>query len=298
MPETRPAAEVPVDVQLVRRLVAGQFPQWAALEVELVESAGWDNSIFRLGPDLVARLPCRRVSARHVQEEHRWLPVLAPRLPLAVPVPVARGAPGQGYPWYWTVFRWLPGRIAALARVADMNRTAIELARFIRALQSIDCAGGSAHEFRGFSLAAHSHNVTAAADLLAGSLDIGPVLRIWRAALAAPAGEGQPVWIHGDLHPANLLVEADELRAVIDFGLLGIGDPACDLMVAWTYLSADSRDIFRAALNVDDVTWSRGRGWALDFGLRATAYSADNLVLRDIGRVTIAELLADFERDS
>ena len=296
VPRTRPAADVRIDIPLVRRLIAVQFPQWAGLAIAPVESAGWDNAIFRLGSDLTVRLPRRRVSAEHVRNQHQWLPVLAPQLPLAVPVPLGHGVPGEGYPWHWTVCQWLPGELAALARVADMGQAATNLARFVAALQAIDSASGSVHEFRGVSLAAHDHNARASASVLQDSLDVRPLLKVWEAALAAPAWTGQPPWIHGDLHPANLLVKDRELAAVIDFGLLGVGDPACDLMVAWTYLSAESRDVFRSRLAVDDATWSRGRGWAVQFGLRAAAYSADNPVLSDIGRYALAEVLADFEQ--
>lgn len=296
MPGTRPAAEVRIDIPLARRLVAAQFPQWAGLAVAPVGSAGWDNTIFRLGSDLAARLPRRRIGAEQVKKEHQWLPVLAPHLPLAVPVPLGRGVPGEEYPFHWTVCPWMKGELAALARVADMGRAATSLARFIAALQAIDPTGGPVHEFRGVSLLAHDHSTRASAAILQDSLDIGSLLRVWEAALAVPAWTGQPVWMHGDLHPANLLVERGELTAVIDFGLLGVGDPACDLMVAWTYLSNDFRDAFRGALAVDDATWSRGRGWALQFGLRAAAYSADNLVIGDIGRYTLAQVLADSEQ--
>jgi aminoglycoside phosphotransferase (APT) family kinase protein len=287
---------VRIDVPLVRRLIAAQFPQWASLALEPVESAGWDNTIYRLGSDLTVRLPRRRVSAEHVRNEHRWLPVLAPHLPVAVSVPLGHGVPGEGYPWHWTVCPWLTGELAALTHLADPSRAATSLAHFIGALQASEPAGGSVHEFRGMSLAAHDRNARASAAVLRDSLDVGPLLRIWEAALAAPAWTGQPVWMHGDLHPANLLVADHQLSAVIDFGLLSVGDPACDVMVAWTYLSADSRAAFRNALAVDDRTWSRGRGWALEFGLRAAAYSADNPVLGDIGRYTLAQVLAEFEQ--
>lgn len=293
---TRPAAEVQIGIPLVRRLVAAQFPQWASLAVVPVESAGWDNTIFRLGPDLAVRLPRRRIGAEQVRKEHQWLPVVAPHLPLAVPVPLGHGVPGEGYPWHWTVCPWMNGELAALVSVVNMGRAAMRLARFVAALQAIDPAGGPAHEFRGVSLAAHDGNTRELAAALQGSLDAGSVLTVWDAALSVPSWTGQPVWMHGDLHPANLLVERGELSAVIDFGLLGVGDPACDLMVAWTYLPADSRAVFRNALAADDAIWSRGRGWALRFGLRATAYSADNPVLGDIGRYTVAEVLADFEQ--
>jgi aminoglycoside phosphotransferase (APT) family kinase protein len=296
VPGARPAADVQVDIPLVRRLVAAQFPQWAGLDVEPVVSAGWDNTIFRLGCDLAVRLPRRRVSAEHVSAEHQWLPVLAPDLPLAVPVPLGHGVPGEGYPWRWSVCPWLAGELAALTAVADPSRAATSLAAFVSALRAIDPSGGSAHEFRGVSLAARDDNTRSSAAVLRHSLDVGPLLEVWQAALAAPAWAGQPVWTHGDLHPANLLVADRELSAVIDFGLLGVGDPACDLMVAWTYLAADSRAVFRSALAVDEATWCRGRGWAVQFGVRAAAYSADNPVLGDIGQHTIAEVLADFEQ--
>jgi aminoglycoside phosphotransferase (APT) family kinase protein len=295
-PQGRPTADVEVDIPLVRRLVAAQFPQWASLAVAPVESAGLDNTIFRLGPELAARLPRRRVSAEHVRNEHRWLPVMATYLPLAVPVPIGRGVPGEGYPWYWTVCRWLNGELAALAPVADPARAATSLARFVAALQAIDPDGGVVHEFRGVSLAAHDYNARSAAEVLQRSFDTGPLLEVWEAALAEPAWAGPPLWIHGDLHPANMLVNDHELSAVIDFGLLGVGDPACDLMVAWMYLSADSREVFRRALAVDNATWTRGRGWALQSGLRMAAYSADNPVLSDIGHYTLAEVLADFQK--
>jgi aminoglycoside phosphotransferase (APT) family kinase protein len=295
----KPAAEVLIGVPLVHRLVAAQFPQWSDLAVEPVESPGWDNAIFRLGSDLVVRLPRRRVSAEHVSNEHQWLPVLAPLLPLPVPVPLGHGVPGEGYPWQWTVCPWLPGELASRAPVADMRHAAVSLARFVAALQAIDPAGGSVHEFRGLYLAAHAGTAEAAAAALRDTVDIddrvdvGSALKVWEAALAEPAWTGRPVWMHGDLHPANLLVSRGELSAVIDFGLLGVGDPACDLTVAWAYLSADARETFRSVLAVDDATWSRGRGWALLFGLRAAAYSADNPLLADIGRYTIAQILAD-----
>lgn len=179
-----------------------------------------------------------------------------------------------------------------------MSYAATSLARFIAALQAVDSAGGPVSEFRGVSLAARDRVARAAAKALRDRLGIDAVLAAWDAAVTAPCWTGLPVWMHGDLHPANLLVDNGELSAVIDFGLLGVGDPACDLMVAWTYLPANARDVFRHALTVDDATWSRGRGWALQFGLMAAAYSADNPVLGDIGRHTVAEVLADSEQTS
>ena len=290
---TRPAAEVPIDAPLVRRLLRGQFPQWSRLAVRPVESAGRDNVIYRLGADLAVRLPRRRIGADQTEKEHQWLPVLGPQLPVPVPVPVGKGVPGEGYPWHWTVCAWLPGEVAALAPVAGMSQAAVSLARFVRALQAIDPAGGPVSMFRGGTLADRDPVSQASAAALRGSLGVRPALEVWEAAVAEPAWTGPPVSIHGDLHPANLLVSNGELAGVIDFGLLGVGDPACDLMVAWTYLSADARQVFRDALSVDDPTWARGRGWALHLGLMAAAISADNPVLGNVGQYTIAEVLAD-----
>jgi aminoglycoside phosphotransferase (APT) family kinase protein len=290
---SRPAAEVPIDASLVRRLLRSQFPQWSGLDVRPVRSAGWDNAIYRLGHDLAVRLPRRRLGAGHTENELRWLPVLAPRLPVPVPVPVGRGVPGEGYPWHWAVCPWLAGGVAAEAPVADMRQAAASLARFVRALQAIDPAGGPVSDVRAGTLADRGPGTRKAAEALAGSRDVRAVLEVWDAIVAEPAWTGPPVWMHGDLHPANLLVSGGDLAGVLDFGLLGVGDPACDLMVAWTYLSADARSVFREELAVDDPTWARGRGWALHLGLRAAAYSADNAALENIGLRTIAEGMAD-----
>jgi aminoglycoside phosphotransferase (APT) family kinase protein len=292
-PGTKPAAEVAVDVSLVRRLLRSQFPHLSRLAVRPVESAGWDNMIFRLGADLAVRLPRRRIGADQTEKEHRWLPVLGPQLPLAVPVPVGEGMPGEGYPWRWTVCPWLPGEVAALAPVTDMSQVAMSLARFIGVLQAIDSTAGPVSMFRGGTLASRDPVSQASAAALQDSLDVRPVLAAWEAAVAVPVWPGPPVWMHGDLHPANMLVSNGQLTGIIDFGLLGVGDPACDLMVAWTYLSADARQVFRDALTVDDPTWARGRGWALHLGLMAAAVSADNPVLGNIGRGAISAVLSD-----
>jgi aminoglycoside phosphotransferase (APT) family kinase protein len=174
----------------------------------------------------------------------------------------------------------------------------MSLAGFVAALQEVDSLNGPVNEFRGVSLADRDLVACAAAAALEAELDTPAALAVWQAAVAAPAWAGPPVWMHGDLHPANLLVEDGHLSAVIDFGLAGVGDPACDLMVAWTYLRAGARDVFRDALIVEEATWCRARGWALELGLRAAAYSADNPVLSDIGRHTVAEALIDFDQGS
>ena len=217
---------------------------------------------------------------------------MGPRLPLAVPMPAGIGVPGEGYPWPWMVCSWLPGEVAALVPVADLRRAAVTLAHFVSALRAVDPAGGPPSQF-GASLGTRDEVAGDAAAALADQFDTAPALAAWQEALAAPPWTGRPVWLHGDLHPANLLVSHGELSAVLDFGLLGLGDPACDLMLAWTYLPPVARSVFRRVLDVDDATWSRARGWALNLGLRAAAWAGGNSVLAAIGRNTVAAVVAD-----
>ncbi|MFI5274526.1 MAG: aminoglycoside phosphotransferase family protein [Ktedonobacterales bacterium] len=295
--------EIDTDVSLVRRLLAAQFPQWADLPVAVVHSAGTDNALYRLGGDMVVRLPRIHAATDQVDIEHLWLPRLAPLLPLAIPVPLAKGAPGEGYPWRWSVYQWLAGENATIERFADPDQAARELAHFIAALQRIAPTGwpppGPPTSFRGVPLSTRDAPTRAAIAALDGMLDASAVTAAWEAALQTPAWDGPPVWIHADLLPLNLLVEQGRLSAVIDFGGLGLGDPACDLMVAWNHFSADTRAAFRAALSVDDATWARGRGWALSVGLIALPYYQNtNPILASIGRRAIDEALADQQHAS
>jgi len=270
------ADEVDTDVSLVSRLVAAQFPQWAGLPIEPVPSGGTDNALYRLGDDMVARLPRTERTSGTLEKERMWLPRLAPLLPLAIPVSLADGMPAEGYPFEWSVYRWLKGEDATVERVTDLNRLATDLAQFVAALQQIDPTGGAYpgehNAFRGVPLATRDESTRAAIASLGGAFDGGVVTAAWEAALRAPKWERAPVWIHGDLDSRNLLVKQGRLSAVIDFGCLGVGDPACDVMVAWKVLPADTRDIFRTALSVDDGTWARGRGWAISQALMALSY--------------------------
>jgi aminoglycoside phosphotransferase (APT) family kinase protein len=291
------ADEVDTDSALVRRLLAAQFPTWAGLPIETVESAGTDNAIYRLGDDMVVRLPRKASAASHDEKEYQWLPSLAPQLPLAVPVPLAIGEPAEGYPYPWSVRRWLGGESAIIEPIGV--EAALDLANFITALRRIDSAGGpapGAHNFgRGAPLITRDAATRSAIEELGSSIDAGAATAAWGAALGAPAWKKAPVWIHGDLIPGNLLLERGRLCAVIDFGGLGVGDPACDLMAAWTLFSGESRSAFRAALAVDDVTWARGRGWALSWALIFVPYYRDtNPAGVVIARRTIDEVLADF----
>ena len=290
--------EVDTNVLLVVRLLITQFPQWANLPIEPVHSAGTGNALYRLGDDMVVRLPRIPSAVEQVNKEQKWLPRLAPLLPLNIPVPLAKGKPSEGYPWHWSVYRWLEGEDATTEPVADPRQAAIDLAQFITALQQIEATGGPApgrHNFyRGVPLAMRDQQTRAAIAALHDVLDADEVTTVWDAAIEVSAWNGAPVWLHGDLHSGNLLVQQGRLSAVIDFGGLGVGDPACDVMAAWLFLSAENRAVFRAVLQVDDATWARGRGWALSFGLIALPYyQATNPVLAGTARRAIYEALAD-----
>jgi aminoglycoside phosphotransferase (APT) family kinase protein len=269
-------AEITPD--LVSRLIAGQFPQWAGLPVHPVPE-GWDNITFRLGAGLSVRLPSAARYAPQVDKEHRWLPVLARQLPLPIPEPVARGAPGCGYPWPWSVYRWHPGEPASRAALPDLPRFAADLAGFLARLYQADPAGGPPpgdhNFFRGGPVAVYDTETRDAIAALGPSAETGGAARVWRAALAAP-WRGRPVWVHGDVSSGNVLARGGRLSAVIDFGCLGVGDPACDLTIAWTFFSGPARQAFHGQLPVDAATWARGRGWAVWKALTTLARSVRN----------------------
>jgi aminoglycoside phosphotransferase (APT) family kinase protein len=257
---------ITVDVEQVRELVASQFPQWAGLPVRPVPDGGWDNRTFHLGDEMTARLPSAAEYALAVDKEHRWLPALAPQLPLPVPVPLAKGEPGAGYPFPWSVYRWLDGEPAGVDLIADPVRFALDLAGFLAALQRVDPTGGpgpGTHNwFRGGTLRTFDGLADRALTTLDGHVDTGLAREVWRHALDA-RWDGAVRWFHGDVARGNLLLDGGQLAAVIDFGTCGVGDPACDLAVAWTLLTGAGRQAFRDRLAVDDATWARGRGWAL-----------------------------------
>ncbi|MEV6103567.1 aminoglycoside phosphotransferase family protein [Streptomyces sp. NPDC051940] len=285
------------DADLVRRLVAGQFPQWAGLPLREAPDAGSDHVIFRLGDDMAVRLP-RDWAAHQAAKDERWLPLLAPRLPLPVPVPLAVGEPAFGFPHRWSVVRWLAGRVATVDGFADPAGTAVELAEFLRALRGLpaprDLAPGSYDDLSTWSLADRDASTRAAIAKVEGVFDTAALTRVWDEALAAPAWDGPPVWFHGDFHLGNLLTVDGRLSAVIDFGGLGTGDPACDLMVGWTALSPRTRRVFREALGVDDATWARGLGWGMATGLGAyVSYAATRPSVARATTYQVTQVLAD-----
>jgi aminoglycoside phosphotransferase (APT) family kinase protein len=256
-----------VTPEVAARLVASQFPEWAGLPVRPVKVDGWDNSTYRLGNELSIRLPTHEMYVPQIEKEHRWLPVLAHQLPLRIPEPVAKGSPEDSFPWPWSVYRWLSGETALFDRIGNLQAFASELSRFLAALYSIDSSGGppaGAHNFyRGGPLATYDAESRDAIRLLEPEINGEAVAEVWEAALASTWNR-PPVWVHGDVSPTNLLVREGRLRAVIDFGCAAVGDPACDLMIAWTlFVDKSSREVFRAGLQLDDETWARARGWAL-----------------------------------
>jgi len=255
-----------IDLDLVARLIKVQFPRWADLPVTRIEPGGWDNRSFRLGDQMVVRLPSAACYSAQTEKEQRWLPILARELPVPVPVPLALGQPGEGYPWHWSVYGWLKGATAARPRLADSLQFARSLAAFLAALQRIDASAGPApgdHNFyRGAPLEHYDRETRDAIARLNGSIDTPKVVGVWEAALGSQWRQ-PPVWVHGDISPENLLVFEGGLSAVIDFGCCGVGDPACDLVMAWTFFGPGERAAFRAGLPLDSGTWTRGRGWAL-----------------------------------
>ncbi len=284
--------EVDTDADLVRRLLASQHPQWADRPIERVPSAGTDNAMYRLGDDLAVRLPRIHWAVDAVVKEQRWLPVLAPHLPLAVPLPVAVGEPEACFPHAWTVVQWLPGELATLDRLRDPVDAAHDLARFVRALQSVPSADGPEHR-RGLPVRAQDRMLRAGVAGLRGELDGDAVLGAWERVLAAKDYDGPPVWFHGDLAYLNLLARDGGLTSVIDWGTCGVGDPAIEALVAWSLFPAEARAAYRDALGFDDDAWERGKGWVLTGVYGIPYYRDTNPVLVANATRGIEAVLAD-----
>lgn len=260
------AQEINIDAELVQHLLQAQFPHWADLPLRRIPSAGTDNAIFRLGEELAVRLPRIDWATGQIAKETTWLPRLAPHLPLRIPEPVVVGEPACGYPYTWGVYRWLPGENIFFEQIDDPMITAVRLAEFLRALQRIDPRGGPdarANNLRGQPLVWRDDLTRRCIADLDGMVDSRKALALWEAALEAQDWKREAVWFHGDMLLGNVLFVNGRLSTVIDFGGLGVGDPACDLMIAWSLLRGRSRAAFREALEVDEATWLRGQGQAL-----------------------------------
>jgi aminoglycoside phosphotransferase (APT) family kinase protein len=289
------ADEIDTDVALVRRLLGGQFPQWADLAIEPVVSYGTDHDIYRLGDHLAVRLPRIGWATRQAAKEAAWLPRLAPHLPLAVPVQLARGHPAEGYPYGWSVYKWLPGENAN-GTIDDLDQAAVDLAAFVHALRQGDATDAHPRppRGRGAPLAELDEEVRESIAQLGDRIDGDATIRSWEESLNASSWDGEDVWVHGDLLPGNLLVVDGRLSAVIDFGGLNVGDPACDLQPAWNVFAGRSRTRYRAELQVDDASWLRGRGWALYQAVLALPYywHTNPGMTRQASRA-LAQVLAD-----
>jgi aminoglycoside phosphotransferase (APT) family kinase protein len=290
--------EVSVDAALASRLLAAQFPRWADLPLTPVRSNGTDNAMFRLGEELALRFPRREGAALQTHKEYEWLPRMAPLLPLQVPLPLAEGEPGEGFPWRWTVCKWLEGANPTHANVAEMHEFGRDMASFVGRLHAVSGIGllppGKQNSGRGVALAERDAEVRECIEALKQELDAEATLAAWEADLHAPVWSGEPVWIHGDITSGNLLVSEGRLSAVIDFGCMGMGDPACDLIVDWNLLPGEARHTFRQAVDVDEATWARGRGWALSIALIYIPYYQNTMPKEcDMAREVIRTILAD-----
>lgn len=296
------ADQIDTDEHLVRRLLADQFPQWGELPVTAVPTSGTENAIYRLGDEMAVRLPYRPVKDDQIDKLERWLPRLAPQLPLSIPEPLARGAPSDEYPTAWSIVRWLEGEEATLERLDDPVEAARTLAEFVCALIAIDTAGGPApgtHNFwRGVSLAARDGITRRCIRESEGLVDAAAVTQAWERDLAAPVWDEPPTWLHGDLASDNMLAKNGRLSAVIDWGGLGVGDPATELQPAWNLFRGASRDAYREALGFDDATWARGRGLALSVSIVALPYYKDTSPsMVKCANDVLREVLADQERE-
>jgi len=263
---------------LVQALIADQFPHWAHLPVTPVPRQGWDNRTFRLGEALSVRLPSGPGYVAAVAKEEQALPALAAHLPVPVPEPVATGRPTDAYPHPWSVRRWLEGDTLLDAAGVDRTRLAHDLGTVLTILRTAPTAGGpaaGAHSFyRGCHPSAYAAEVQAALRTLGDRVDAAACDTVWAAGMTTVWGH-DPVWFHGDIAPGNLLAVDGRLSALIDFGTCGIGDPACDLQIAWTYFTGDDRRAFRDAAGLDDAAWARARAWTLWKALIMIASGSD-----------------------
>lgn len=286
-----PPAETEIGVDLVRELISDQRPDLGDPDIRFL-AEGWDNASFRVGDDLVARLPRREPAVELTEHEVRWLPRLAPTLPIPVPAPVFVGEPGRGYPWRWTLVPWLPGR--PVRGPGDVEDAVGDLGEFLRSLHRPAPDDAPWNPFRSIPLRERHEATVDRINALAHVIDAARAKKRWEIALEAPPHQGEPCWIHGDLHPRNVLASDGRVTAVIDFGDVASGDPATDLSIAWMLFKADARSQFAESYSAaDPALWDRAAGWALTLATAYLVFSADNPTMGEIGTRTIEQLLDD-----
>ncbi len=258
--------KIDIDVDLVRHLVKTQFPKWAELKIKPVRFSGCDNRTFHLGENMSVRLPSEECYTPQAAKEQTWLPILAPYLPLPIPQLLAQGEPDHIFPWKWGIYHWIEGEAANINLIKNLDEFAKMLAQFLLSLYHVDPTGGPVagkhNFFRGVPLSTYDGETRIAIEALQNEVDTNLAEEIWNVALTSTYRE-TPVWFHGDIVSDNLIVKEGRLSAVIDFGCCGIGDPSCDLTIAWTFFFGTSREVFKTELNTDNASWSRGRGWGL-----------------------------------
>lgn len=293
--------KINIDVPLVKWLINKQFAEWSNLSITPVEKSGWDNKTFHLGDNMLVRLPSARIYEPQVEKEQKWLPKFAKLLPLEIPIPLAKGEPCKEYPFKWSIYAWLKGDTAGSQDLSDeiLVGIASQLAKFLSALQNIDTtdgpAAGAQNFYRGSSLDIYDAEARKAINILRDKIDAKLALELWDTALAT-RWTHKPVWVHGDISPGNLIINDNKLCAVIDFGILGVGDPACDLVIAWTLFRGKSRDKFRKEVNLDKNTWARARAWALwKAAILSAKMSSSNEIELKKSWFVLQEVLAEYK---
>ncbi|PLT29454.1 aminoglycoside phosphotransferase family protein [Peribacillus deserti] len=290
-----------INIELVSSLINEQFPEWSNLNITPVKNGGNDNRTFHLGEHMSVRLPSSAGYAPQVEKEQMWLPILAEKLSLPIPIPIAKGNPNENYPWSWSIYKWLQGEPLSHNNIENLNHIAKDLGSFLKELQAIDASIGPSagkHNFyRGGSLSIYNEESRNAIKNNKEDFDEGLLSEIWGLALDS-VWESKPLWVHGDIAPGNVLVKDGQLCAVIDFGILGVGDPSCDAAIAWTFFDDASRKVLKNELNLDEATWNRARGWALWKAL--ITYNAkkdtDKLKAKE-AKITIQTIVKDYKKN-
>ena len=286
--------EFEVSESLVRKLIENQCPQWASLFIKSIDSSGTVHALFRLGSEYVIRLPRIEGAIVNMKKEWKWLPKLAPLLKVPISEPVFKGKPAADYPWCWTVARWHNGDNPSFEQENELEWVAKDLAHFINDLHQIELPNGPASR-RGTALNEQNFDEETRKAILEleGEIDTKFVTSLWNYLSNRPAWDRYPVWIHGDLLPGNIILQNQRLQAVIDFSDVGVGDPACDLVISWCLFNSNSQEIFRKSLkDIDEHTWERGRGWALSIALILLPYYKErNPVMAKLARQMLKNVL-------